>query len=104
MPGQFPNGITLEKAEALFDSDLAYALKDAQNLCINFDALSDNRKAALLDMSFNLGRTKLKGFKRFLEAIEAGRWGTAKREMLNSKWANQVGRRAIANAELIAIG
>jgi lysozyme len=56
--------------------------------------LGEARHAVLLNMSFNLGLGGLLGFKRFLADVEAGEWTMAATEMMNSKWAQQVGARA----------
>jgi lysozyme len=45
-------------------------------------------------MCFNLGYPRLSNFKKFLAAIQTGNWEEASEEMLDSKWAIQVGDRA----------
>jgi lysozyme len=45
----------------------------------------------LVNMAFNMGIHGLMGFRNNLRLIEAGRWKDAAKEMLNSKWATQVG-------------
>jgi lysozyme len=52
------------------------------------------RQEVLLNMMFNMGATRLLGFKLFLAHAEAGEYGPASVEMINSKWAAQVGNRA----------
>lgn len=52
------------------------------------------RQDALLNMAFNLGVNGLLGFKNTLALLRMGRYEEAAKEMLNSKWANQVGDRA----------
>jgi lysozyme len=46
-------------------------------------------------MCFNLGITRLLKFKKFLGAMEDHNWDKAAVEMLDSRWAIQVGPRAI---------
>ena len=46
-------------------------------------------------MCFNLGYPRFSKFKKFLEAVKKEDWETAGVEMLDSKWATQVGDRAI---------
>lgn len=53
------------------------------------------RRAALLNMTFNLGVGGLLKFVQMLPAIEAGDWATAARAALASDWAKQVGDRAL---------
>ena len=55
----------------------------------------------LITLSFNLGRKRLSGFKRLKKALqEKDRLGAAA-ELLDSKWADQVGKRAVHMAALL---
>jgi len=49
----------------------------------------------LLNMTFNMGKKSLKGFKEMWKAIEVGDWRTASAEMRDSKWFGQVKNRAV---------
>ena len=49
----------------------------------------------MANMCFNLGVTRLLKFKKFLTAIESKDWDNAAAEMMDSRWAVQVGPRAI---------
>lgn len=57
---------------------------------------------ALIDMAFNMGIKGLLKFKKTLYFIKAGQYKEASVEMLNSRWARQVGNRAIELSEMIA--
>ena len=57
--------------------------------------LNDNRQRILANMCFNLGRPRLSNFKKFLAALESGDYEKAAVEMMDSKWATQVGDRAV---------
>jgi lysozyme len=87
-------GLSMLEIDFLLENDLTDAERDARSLVVTFDKLSDARKAVLLNMALNLGRSRLAGFKRFLEAIHAEAWEQAAAEMLDSKWAAQTGDRA----------
>ena len=52
-------------------------------------------------MAFNLGQTRLAGFKRLRAAALAGDWDRAAAEALDSRWASQTGRRAAEVAALL---
>lgn len=52
----------------------------------------------LLDMCYNLGLSGLLGFKRFLTALQKNKYIEASSEMLDSRWAKQVKRRAYQQA------
>ena len=48
----------------------------------------------LLDMAFNLGLTRLNGFVEMRKALIKGDYNKAAKEMIDSKWYNQVGNRS----------
>ena len=56
----------------------------------------------LLNMTFNLGEKGISRFKGMWAAIEVGDWKTASDEMKASKWAKQVGNRAVRLADRMA--
>lgn len=62
---------------------------------------SDNIQDAVLNMAYNLGIPRLKGFKKMLGALEQGDYEIASNEALDSKWAEQVKDRAVRIAKLI---
>lgn len=59
-----------------------------------FGALSQVRKDTLINMAFNLGVNGLLNFKKTIELMADGKHAEASREMLDSRWARQVGQRA----------
>lgn len=94
--------ITLDKAEHLFMTDLVDAIMDTTGLIgDSYYKLSDVRRAVLIDMCFNLGRGGLAGFKNMLSAVNAEDWQEAHDEMLNSRYAKQVGDRAVELADMM---
>lgn len=62
------------------------------------------RKDAMLDICFNIGLPRLRQFKKALAAMSAGHYEIAAVEFLDSRWASQVGQRAITIAEIIRSG
>ena len=86
----------------LFEYDLADAEDDARALLGDpcFEALSDVRKAVVVNMAFNLGLPKLRKFVKFIAAVKAGQWSNAAKEMRDSDWSKDVKGRA---DELIAL-
>ena len=52
------------------------------------------RRRVLIDMAFNLGISGLLAFQNMIGALEVGNYEVAAEEMLDSKWAEQVGKRA----------
>jgi lysozyme len=97
-------GLSPDEIDYLLDNDMAEAELDARAIFSGFDDLSDNRKAALINLAFNLGRTRLSAFTRTIEAINAGDFQAAAKEMLDSLWARQVGERAKRLARMIEEG
>ena len=59
-----------------------------------FSSLSQVRKDTLINMAFNLGVNGLLNFKKTIHLMADGNHADASREMLNSRWAQQVGQRA----------
>ncbi len=69
-----------------------------------FAGLNDARQDAMIDLSFNLGQTRLRGFVKALEAMSREQFDIAADEFMDSKWAKQVGMRAIRVTEMIRSG
>lgn len=97
-------GISREEAMVLLESDIAEAEAAARGFFPAFDRFEEPRQAVLVDMAFNLGAVRLGGFRRFRAALERGDFEQAAREMLDSKWAKQVGPRARRLAEMMRRG
>ena len=62
--------------------------------------LPDNAKLGLSNMVFNLGLPRLLKFKKMLAALEAHDFDKAALNALDSRWATQVGSRALRIAAL----
>lgn len=92
-------GVSRGEVALMFDNDLATAESTARKLVPNFDALSDARRAVVMNMAFNMGFTSLATFVNTLKAIDERRFDAAADGMLASKWAKQVGPRADRLAE-----
>ncbi len=85
--------ITQVQSDAYFKQDIADAESNLKNY--RWYALLDTvRKAVVLNMMFNLGAPRFGGFKKMLAALGHADFITASAEMLDSKWAGQVGKRA----------
>lgn len=88
-------GITKLEAEELLQNDIIYMFSVLPNKIELFNSLSKPRADVLVNMAFNLGINGLLRFKKMLAAVEMGDYLTASKEMLNSRWAEQVGDRAL---------
>lgn len=100
------NGISKDEAETFLTNDIIDAEDDARRLLTDtiFEALSEDRKAVIVNMAFNLGYARLSRFTAMLGALKAGRYQDAAREMRNSAWATQVKGRAEELAGLMEKG
>lgn len=88
-------GISKEEAAVLLDNDLDRTVAALSVALPWLGSLDEPRQRVLVNMAFNLGVPGLLKFERTLEHVRAGRYADAAGEMLSSKWAGQVGRRAI---------
>ncbi len=98
------NGITEVEAMNMLDRDIAVTTATLRDEFPWFADLDRTRKDAVISLGFNLGVPRLKGFKKFLAAMEAKDYEMAATEALDSKWATQVGKRAIELAGMIRTG
>lgn len=98
------NGISLTEADAMLDGDMRRHVADLEKRFPDFIFLDPVRQVVLANMCFNLGITRLAGFKKMWAAIRAGDYETAAEEMLDSKWADQVQGRATRLAASMASG
>jgi len=97
-------GFTLEESTAVLKLRMRTCIDE---LCSNVPAyltVCQARKIVLLDMTYNLGITRLLKFKKMLAALEAGDYQLAAKEMLDSTYARQVKGRARRNARMMVTG
>ncbi|CAH9053850.1 hypothetical protein PSECIP111951_00906 [Pseudoalteromonas holothuriae] len=87
-------GISLEEAHYLLNNDIAETLAQVNSRIAIFTIINEPRKLVLLDMAFNLGVAGLCKFKNMIAALERQDYQKAADEMLDSRWARQVGQRA----------
>lgn len=85
-------GITQEEAEYLLEMDLDRHSEELDKV-ITW-AVPNDVYAVLMDMHYNLGHSKFMTFRKMLAALKMHDYKTAAKEMLNSKWAQQVPNRA----------
>jgi lysozyme len=97
-------GITEDEARYLLRNDIARVEAECRREFPWFGALDEVREAVVLNMVFNLGMVKFKGFVNTIADIAAGNYESAASRMLQSKWAQQVGNRALRLAEMMRTG
>ena len=94
-------GITEAEAEYLLINDLQTARSDARKFVGDdvFLNLTPERQAVICCMAFNLGLPRLRKFVKFKDAIIVGDYEEARVQMLDSKWREDVGDRALRLAD-----
>lgn len=97
-------GISENEALYLCKNDIFRVIADLDRTLPWWRTMTEPRCRALANACFNLGITKLLGFKNALAALQAGEYDEAAHEFLASRWAAQVGQRAVRIAELIRNG
>lgn len=93
---KYPEGspIPQSQIDEWYKQDVASATKVAQNqFSCCWNDLSETRKRALIDLSYNLGPNKLAQFKNFKKSMCEKDYAGAAAALKDSKWYGQVGRR-----------
>ena len=95
--------ISDQQIEQWYVQDSATAIKIAQELFPSvWSELSDIRKRALADLSYNLGKAGLAKFVKFIAAMNAKNYDAASIQLRDSAWYTQVGRRGPNIVTMIA--
>lgn len=103
-----PNGWVFPLTDAQIDwllaEDLLTVFAELDGNLSWWRNLSYPRQRVLANMAFNMGVPRLLAFKITLAAMKGGHYGVAATNMLDSKWAKQVGDRAIRLSQLMERG
>jgi len=97
------NGVTREEAIFMLTNDVARTKKELSQFNW-FNALDKVRQDAIINMVFNLGLPAFLKFKKTIKALEEKDFERASVEMLDSRWAAQVGNRAKELSYMIKTG
>ena len=97
-------GLSDDEVDYLLENDIVRVIKELSSEYPWFKDLDDVRKDAMIDISFNLGATRLRGFKRALAAMEVADYKMAAKEFLDSKWSRDVKGRATDLCYMIEMG
>jgi lysozyme len=93
--------LTDEHVETLFEHDYQVAVNEARQNVTNFDEHPDDVQAVIVDMNFNLGGPRFRGFVNTIAAFEAKDYCRAADEMADSLWAAQTKRRAVDDIAIV---
>lgn len=91
------------KVMTVFEADLDTAVSNAKQIFPQFNIIPPKVQLAILDMLFNMGINRFRGFKKTIRLIHAGRYAEAAVEALDSEWAkHDVPNRAVRVAKLLS--
>ena len=92
-----PEGSTIseDRCQQLLEHDLDHAIVNSNMMFPGLpDRYPEEIQEVIINLVFNMGPTRLLGFKKFIMAIKTHNWQDAADELQNSKWYGQVGPRA----------
>lgn len=97
-------GISEAEAEFMLENDIVRVMGELDKAFPWWTGLSEQRQVALCNMAFNLGISRLQGFRNMLAALQAGDYEKAAHEAFQSHWSGQVGARADRICKMILEG
>ena len=86
--------VSKERVIECFEKDIDSVFNDIERNLSWAAEQPEDIKRVLANMCFNLGITRLLKFKKFLGALALKHYKNASEEMMDSRWATQVGPRA----------
>lgn len=95
-------GISQDEADLMLRNDILAARAEAAKYPF-FASLNEPRQDVIISMVFNMG-SKINLFRGTLACLSNADYQGAAREMLDSRWANQVGNRAKELANIMISG
>jgi lysozyme len=104
MPAGWKCPLNDTQVNSLLDDDLEDVFHDLDRNLPWWTDLTDMRQRVLANLCFNMGITRLLGFKKALIAMRQGKFSTAADELLDSTWATQVKGRATRLADMMRKG
>ncbi len=84
------NGINIDVAEVILFEDIEQAVKDLNQVFPGFDNFPEVWQNIFINMMFNMGINKFKGFQNMICFAKIGRWNLVINEMKDSYWYRQV--------------
>lgn len=97
-------GLSHDEIYYMLKNDIRRCEEELTNSFRWFSKLDVVRQHAMINLCFNLGISRLRKFKRALAAMEAKDFEEAADQFLDSKWAQQVGQRAMEVTYMIRFG
>jgi len=93
--------ISEDRVNEVFNSDVEKFVNEVKKIFPDLDNKPESIQLVLVNMCFNLGAPRLSKFKKFIAAINNEEWIEAAVEMMDSRWAQQVGPRAMRLKQIV---
>jgi GH24 family phage-related lysozyme (muramidase) len=97
--------VSQERVDDVYAIDFIKHVNETKHVCennnIEFDNLPEDIQHVLVNMCFNLGAHRLGKFRNMLYACSVSDWEEMARQMEDSKWFGQVGRRSVELKEMV---
>jgi len=97
-------GLSDEEVDYLLGNDITIVENELDNGLSWWRDLDEVRQRALADLAFNMGIPRLHGFVKMLDGLQRRDYHAAADELLDSKYAKQVGARSERVATMIRTG
>ena len=97
-------GLSDDEIDYLLSNDIDIVVDELDKGMPWWKDLDEVRQRVLCDLVFNLGMPRFSGFKKSISYMKQQMWDQAADELLDSKWARQVGRRAQTLSEMMRTG
>lgn len=97
-------GLSDDEIAYMLSNDIERVKKELTGAFSWFEFLNEARQAAMIDMGFNMGLPRLKKFTKALGFMSIKDYDNAAREFYDSRWADQVGSRAVKVCKIIRTG
>tara|TARA_R100001443_G_scaffold16136_4_gene26002 strand:+ start:1092 stop:1538 length:447 start_codon:yes stop_codon:yes gene_type:complete len=86
--------VSADRVNEVFNADVQLYINETKKVFSDLESKPETIQLVLVNMCFNLGAPRLSNFKKFIAAINDEQWSEAAVEMMDSRWAKQVGPRA----------
>ena len=97
-------GLSKDEVDYLLVNDIKRVQDELTRSYPWFARLDDVRRDAMVDICFNIGLTRLRGFVNALAAMSRSQYEIAADEFMDSRWSEQVGNRAVEVTDMIRTG
>ena len=94
-------GITEDEAMILLANDIKIVQEELLDRWEWMSDLPPRAQMVVMDLAFNMGVPAISNFQNMLRDLKDSNWEGAAINLLDSRYAKQVGRRAIYNAHLL---